>query len=74
MPCAFTIPGRFSACEPGCWLTRALRPLLVDVGEYSRVLLPVQRLWGYQVRPGRGAQFRHELRQLARKTGARNRQ
>ena len=55
-------------------LAETIRPLFLDLGEYSRVLLPVQRLWGYQVRPGRGAQFRHEFRQLARKTGARNRQ
>ena len=34
-------------------LTAALRPLLVDVGEYSRVLLPAHRLRGYQLRPGR---------------------
>jgi hypothetical protein len=34
-------------------LRRALRPLLVDVGEYSRVALPRQRLRGYQVAPAR---------------------
>jgi hypothetical protein len=34
-------------------LKRALRPLLVDVGEYSRVLLPGQRLRGYQLGPAR---------------------
>jgi hypothetical protein len=35
-------------------LTDVLRPLLLDVGEYWRVLLPGRRLPGYQLRPGWG--------------------
>lgn len=33
-------------------LARSLWPLLTDLGEYSRVLLPSHRLRGYQLRPG----------------------
>jgi hypothetical protein len=34
-------------------LAEGLRPLLADVGEYSRVLLPAYRLRGYQLVPAR---------------------
>src|SRR5215204_649758 len=34
-------------------LVDGLRPLLCDVGEYSRVLLPTHRLRGYQLAPAR---------------------
>ena len=34
-------------------LTAALRPLIHDVGAFSRVVLPAQRLRGYQVEPAR---------------------
>lgn len=44
MPLATGEPGR---------LADALRPLLRDVGDYSRVLLPQQRLRGYQLEPAR---------------------
>ncbi|MEZ4565234.1 MAG: hypothetical protein R2853_21140 [Thermomicrobiales bacterium] len=44
MPLATGEPGR---------LADALRPLLRDVGDYSRVLLPQQRLRGYQLLPAR---------------------
>ena len=41
----------------GAWtrerLREALRPLLRDVGEYSRVVLPAYRLRGYQLGPAR---------------------
>lgn len=51
----------------GARLADALRPLIADVGEYSRVLLPAQKLRDYQLTParaiadsvvnGRGRQF-----------------
>ena len=34
-------------------LTIALRPLLIDVGAYSRALLPAHRLRQYQLGPAR---------------------
>jgi hypothetical protein len=34
-------------------LAEALRPLVVDLGDYSRVLLPAQRLRQYQLGPAR---------------------
>jgi hypothetical protein len=45
--------GQVAAAVRSGRLAEAIRPLLLDVGDYSRVLLPAHRLRGYQLGPAR---------------------
>ena len=52
-PEAAILPGTASDGLDTARLADGLRPLLRDVGEYSRVLLPAHRLRDYQLGPAR---------------------
>ena len=47
-------------------LANALRPVLLDVGEFSRVVLPGYRLRGYQLGPARAFPVRERPRMTSR--------
>src|SRR5687767_7623947 len=51
-PCPITVSEANTHPAPNTLVAR-LRPLLLDVGEYSRVLLPGYRLRAYQLGPAR---------------------